>query len=338
MKTRFLPTLAVVAVAGCGASAGPAAQGPPPPARTARTVPVVRTAAGVRLIPATVATRQRATLAARVMAAVRSLPVAEGQSFRAGAVLVTLDDRALRAALRAAEAEQTRAAADLRRLEALVERGAATPREKEGAAAGEAAARAGVDAAREQLSYTTLRAPFAGRVASRPANVGDVVAPGQPVLEIEGAGGYEAQATVDSAVAARLAIGQSVDVDIDGLSGVLRARVTAVSRSGDAFTHRFLVKAALEPVEGLRSGLFARLRVPADGQGGRLTVPAAATVERGGLSGVWVVEGGQARLRWVALGRAEGDDVEVRAGVREGERVVLETDGLTDGVRVVETR
>ena len=70
----------------------------------------------------------------------------------------------------------------------------------------------------------------------------------------------------------------------------------------------------------------------------RLTVPAAAVFERGGLTGLFVVGDGKARLRWVAAGARDGDTVEIRAGVEPGERVVLDPARLTDGAPVKETR
>jgi hypothetical protein len=57
-------------------------------------------------------------------------------------------------------------------------------------------------------------------------------------------------------------------------------------------------------------------------------------VARGGLTGVFVVSGNRAFLRWVALGASVGSATEVRAGVEAGEHVVIEPMGLVDGARV----
>jgi hypothetical protein len=67
-------------------------------------------------------------------------------------------------------------------------------------------------------------------------------------------------------------------------------------------------------------------------------VPATALFERGGLTGLFVVHDGPARLRWVAAGARDGHTVEIRAGVESGERVVLDPAGLTDGAAVNEQR
>jgi hypothetical protein len=175
-------------------------------------------------------------------------------------------------------------------------------------------------------------------VAARRVNLGDVVNPGMPLIEIEGEGGLELRATVGSEVAATLRPGAKLRAQVDGQAGPLAATVTAVAPSGDPTTHRFELRADLPGAPGLRAGLFARLLVPGVAADPRLTVPAAAVFERGGLTGLFVVGDGKARLRWVAVGARNGDTVEIRAGVEAGERVALDPAALVDGNPVTEAR
>jgi multidrug efflux pump subunit AcrA (membrane-fusion protein) len=125
---------------------------------------------------------------------------------------------------------------------------------------------------------------------------------------------------------------------VDGQPGPLPATVVAIAPSGDPTTHRFELKADLPPAPGLRAGLFARVLVPGGAAEPRLTVPATALFERGGLTGLFVVHDGPARLRWVAAGAREGGSVEIRAGIEAGERVVLDPAGLANGAIVHEQR
>jgi len=66
-------------------------------------------------------------------------------------------------------------------------------------------------------------------------------------------------------------------------------------------------------------------------------VPRQALVERGGLYGVFVVDGeGNAYFRWLRTGREWPDRVEVTAGLQSGERLVMVPDSaLRDGDRIV---
>jgi RND family efflux transporter MFP subunit len=251
-------------------------------------------------------------------------------------VVVRLDAAAVQAAVAAAEAGMKAAEADLARTEALLAKGAATPRELEEQTARAAGARAQLAGARDNLSYSVLRAPFTGRVATRRVNLGDVVNSGMPLIEIEGQGGLELRATAEPEIAASLGPGSKVKAIVDGQPGPLSASVSAVAPSGDSTTHRFEVKADLPAAPGLRAGLFARLLVPGVAAEARILVPAAAAFERGGLTGVFVVADGKARLRWVAVGARQGETVEIRAGLEPGERVALEPALLADGAPVRE--
>jgi RND family efflux transporter MFP subunit len=300
------------------------------------TAAVVRaSAAGQLTAPAVVQARRRAALASRLAASVTALPFREGERVEQGAVVARMDDAPLRAALAAAEAGLAAAQSDLHRAQALLAKGAATPREVEQMETAASAARAQLTAARDTLAHATVRAPFAGRIAARAVNVGDVVGPGAPLLEIEGEGGLELRATVEPDVAATLRPGARLQALVDRGTDPLPVTVTAVAPSGDPITHRFEVKADLPSAPGLRAGVFARLLVPGPAAEPALLVPASALFERGGLSGVFVVSEGRARLRWVAPGAREGAWAEVRAGVMEGEQVVTDARDLVDGTPVM---
>jgi RND family efflux transporter MFP subunit len=317
------------------------------PPRRVVTAEVQRWAAGggADWHPGTVRARQRAALTARLGAAVVALPYHAGEAVKAGAVVARLDDALPRAAWVAAQAAHDNAAADLARLEALVARQAATPRERDEARTRAAAARATLAAARESLGFALVRAPFAGTLARRHVDVGDIVSPGQALIEIEGLGGLELVASVPATTAVRLRPGMRAEAAIEGQPRTLSVTVRAVSQAGDPATQRFEVRADLPAAEGLRSGVFARLHVPSGvpaaaeaERGAALGVPLRATFARGGLAGVFVAQAGHARLRFVALGAVHGEQVEVRAGLEAGERVVLEPGALVDGARIEESR
>jgi RND family efflux transporter MFP subunit len=337
MKSAFVVLLAT---AGCGRPASPPTlKAPGGPPRAVVTVMVEPVAPEAATVPAAVRARERAALAARASGSLVALPYREGEAVRQGAVVARIEGRALRSGLAASEAEQRVAELDLARIETLVAHGVAAPQQADQARARAAAARSAVASARDVLGYAEIRSPFSGRVSARPARVGDIVMPGAVILEIEGAG-LEVVATVDAVAASRLRPGTQVDADVDGQPVPLTAIVRAVAEAGDPATHRVLLRADLPAAEGLRSGLFARLRLPGSAKAAsddsRLSVPASALVRRGGLTGVFVVHEGRARLRWIAAGEAGGGAVEVRAGLERGERVVRDPAGLGDGTPVRE--
>ena len=329
--------VAAIAIAACGREKAPVVVPPAGAPRKVATMEVGRAGApGEVTVPAVVRARQRAVLSARLAASVLALPFREGDRVAAGAVLVRLDDAALRAAASAAQASLAAAETDFTRTEALLAKGAATPREREEADSRAAGTRAALAGARETLAYTVVRAPFAGVVVARPVHVGDVVSPGAALVEVEGDGGLELEATLEEGLAAAVFPGLEVTAQVDGQPGPVKATIRSLSPAADPVTHRFVVRADLRRAPGLRSGLFARLVLPGVRDEPRLAVPANAIFARGGLTGVFVVKDGTARLRWVAIGRTAAGLTEIRAGLEAGERIALDPAGLHDGATAAE--
>jgi membrane fusion protein, multidrug efflux system len=333
IRLASLVALAVAAAPSDGprvASAGPGG-GPPVQVRAVRP----GAPAGAALVPASAIAARRATISTRVAAAVRDVHVREGQRVAAGQLLVSLADSDVRGAVAAAESGLAAASAHERRIRALAAERAATSSELEQAQAQRAQAEAGVAAARATLAYTELRAPFAGTVQARRIDPGDLVGPGQPLLDLEG-DAIELVATLSEAEARGLSLGAAVPWEAGAARGV--AEVTALTPGGDALSHRRTVRARVRSSEGgeLRTGAFARLLVPADAAARKdgVWIPRSALVERGDLTGAFVAAAGRAELRWLALGESAGELVSVRAGLRPEDVVVDVPGALRDGQAV----
>lgn len=325
-----LPTAAL-------AEAAPAAATPPAKVR------VIQLGAGAASgqVAATVVAVQRATIATRVAATVTAVQVNVGDQVRAGQLLVSLSDADVRGALSAAEAGLAAAAAHERRIRELLAVRAATPPELEMAVAQRSQAEAGVAAARATLGYTQVKAPFAGTVQSRRVEPGDLVGPGQPILELQGEA-LELTASLTEAEGRGVAVGTALRFAAGQARG--EAVVTSLAAGGDPLSHRRAVRAKVRSVTGeLRSGAFARLELPARGAADAgaasgavqdVLVPRSALVERGDLAGVFVVRSGKAELRLLALGEPSGALVSVRAGLKAGEAIVDAPGALRDGQAV----
>jgi RND family efflux transporter MFP subunit len=206
-----------------------------------------------------------------------------------------------------------------------------------------ASAVAGADAADVGASWATITAPFAGVVTETLVEAGSMASPGTPLLRLERTGGLRLDVRLDESRAAAVRPGQDVELMFDGpvgsaaepsravapasasvptpRPGGLTGRITEVARAPEAGSHAFLVKIVLPGDLVVPSGTFARARF-AGPSTSTLTVPRTAVVRRGQLTYVYVVDDELARLRLVNLGAPRGDDVEVLAGLDEGERVV----------------
>lgn len=298
---------------------------------------------------------RRATPAGRLMGTVRAAPFQEGDLVRAGQVLVRIDVQDLDARrgqvlaqVREAQTVLSDAEVNLARMRALSAAGAISRLQLEQAETGVARARAAVATASAGLreldanaAYGTIKAPFSGVIVRKMVEVGNLAAPGQPLFVIEDLSRVRVVASVGEGVASQIRKGERVVVEIAGAGTRATGTVEAVLPSGDLSARGFRVNVLLENRGlALQSGMTATVRLPARSAGAApppaLVVPADAVVRRGQLTGVFVVEGGTARLRWISVASAQGGGFRVLSGLRSGEQVVVgaERERLQDGQRV----
>lgn len=243
----------------------------------------------------------------------------------------------------AASAGLTLAAASHKRIAGLRERNSATAGELDEAVAGlraaearAAAARArqteasrALDAARASLqaatvatSYASLAAPFDGVVSVRNAEPGALAAPGSPLLTVEDDRSFRLEVSVDASRVPALRPGTQVPVSIEGGDQTLEGVIAEVGRAIDPTVHSTLLKIDLPRHDWLRSGMFGRALLPGASRRA-LVVPSSAIRRQGQLSVVFVEDDGVARMRLVHQGQTRAGQVEILAGLVEGDRVVL---------------
>jgi hypothetical protein len=131
-------------------------------------------------ITGTIRPVQRARLAAKLMGAIEELPVGLGQKVRAGDLLVKISAGEITARVAQAQAQLNVARRDLERERDLLTKGASTADLVRGLEDRFAMTQAMMREAEVMLTYATIRAPFDGLIARKPANLGDLAAPGLP--------------------------------------------------------------------------------------------------------------------------------------------------------------
>jgi RND family efflux transporter MFP subunit len=347
----FLVLLAVVSLAGCSNEKTRTAPSP----ETVRNVPVlaVQQANVPDLLEAvgTVRAAQTSDAASQMMGNIVEIRAHEGDHVQRGQVLAVIDDSQPRAVVdraTAAElaAQQQRAGADsdltlaestLKRYQTLLEKKSVSPQEfdevkarQQGALArrdmtkaGQAQAQAALSQARTSLDYTRIRAPFEGVVTGKKADSGTLASPGMPIFTIEDVRRYRLEATVNESDLQYVRTGQQVSVLIDALGNTgLKGKVVQIVPAADSVSRTFLVKIELPTDTRLRSGLFGRGQF-SRGERQALLIPRSAVVERGQLQGIYVLDQNKvASLRYITLGKPSGAEVEVLAGLQNGERLV----------------
>ena len=281
-------------------------------------------------VTGTVRPIQRAVLAAKVTGAITELPVALGQSVRAGEVLLKTFTGEAAAQVAQARAQLNLTRRDLDRERTLLEKGASTADSVRNLTDRLTVHQAALQEAEAKLSYTEIRAPFDGVIARRWINAGDLASPGQPLLEVEGSSGFEILAQIPESLAASLKTGAAIECDAGGAK--FAGRLREVSSTSDAATRTTEVKIDVPATTPVRSGLFVRLVIP--GRVNRtIVVPAAAVSLNGQMEQIFVVgPDNRAVLRLVRSGAARGDRLEILSGLNGRERLVLNAPaGLREG-------
>lgn len=341
--------VSLVLLAGCGRSPEAVTMSKSP----LHSVRVARALAGSPVEHVTVGSiisDHRVHVSSRVVSYVREVLVREGDAVRRGQVLARLDAadvegavRQAEAALGAAQANSRDATGDLERFQKLRANGTASENDlrkvqlRHDAAQEQVnQARAAFDTARAQRAYVEIRSPVDGTVVARLKQPGDLATPGLPLLVVDAGQKLIFETYVADEVVQQVTKGQAVEVRLDSRPEALAGTVQAVVSSADPITRSHLVRIELTRPDGVTPGSFGRAAF-AIGQAKVLWIPRSALIERGGLTGVFVLdEQRQLRFRWLRVGREWPDRVEVVAGLTAQERFVVTPDvGLREGVAVV---
>ena len=279
----------------------------------------------------TVRAKRHATLEAKLSGRIDKLPVVLGQRVKAGELVARLEAAEINARLDQADASLEQAARDWKRIAVLFEEQAVTRAEYEAAQARHRVAQGAAAEAKAMMSYVEVVAPFDGVVTKKWADVGDLAAPGKPLIAIEDPSALQLEADVPQAIASHVQRDARLAVRVDGVSGELTGTVSEIAPAADSVSRTFRVKVDLLEKPGLNSGQFARLLVPV-GERNSLRVPVSAVVQRGQLEIVFVVANQHAQLHLVKTGKPFGNQIEILSGLDAGDSVVTEGAAqLTDG-------
>jgi multidrug efflux system membrane fusion protein len=347
-----------------GQKPGPA--GPPgvpgpgaSPGRGARPFPVETRAAQTRAVTyglsavGSVEAFEEVEVNARVAGVATTVRFVEGETVKAGQVLVEIDPARYQLALRSARAQLQKVKASLADARAGLERREAASRERPGLVPGEeletfrtrvasaeaelAAAQVAVESAELNLRDAYVRAPIASELQSRNVKTGQYLQPGTLIATLVRREPLRLRFAIPEPDAPRLSVGQVVTVTSGNRS--LRAPIRFIAAGADPGSRMVQVSAELSGAEAgaFRPGAYARVTLDVGGNADAVLVPEGAVrpSEDGFL--VFVVEGDRARRRVVELGLRTPDGwVEVRSGVVAGEPVVVRgAEALRDGATVM---
>ena len=294
------------------------------------------------------------TMKAKVAAEVRAVMVREGEAVAAGQILVKLDTAEYDARVSQARGNLNNARAQLEIATktrdnnlALVEKGFISKNALDNSASQYAAAKASVDAAQgaldivlKSLNDTVSRSPISGLVSVRHVQPGEKVSIDSRLIEIVNLQKLELEAAVPSSEIARVAIGQKVELSVEGLPQHFDGKVVRINPSTQAGSRSVPVYVQVtNPQNLLRVGMFAEGRLLLSSKSGVMALPQSAVRKVNESSFVFAIANNKIERVPVALGSTGlvGDDhhIEITSGLEFGAQVIRADMGnLTPGTPV----
>jgi len=351
MRDRVIPSLAGVMVA-LALAACQKTTSPPPPPPEVQVVDVIQK--DVPIYSEWVGTLDgyvNAEIRPKIEGYLQKQLYRDGAFVRQGDVLFEIDPRQYQAALDQAMGTKGRAEAalfkarnDVQRYTPLVAQKAVSQQELDNAVAAEMestaaleSAKANVQQARLNLTWTRVLSPISGVVGIAKSQVGDLVTPQTVMTTVSQVDPIKVIFNISEKEYMRYAdqINQPPDSKREGVLELVlddgsiypsKGKVITVDREVDVRTGTMTVKGAFpNPGNLLRPGQFAKVRAALETERGALLVPQRAVSELQGSYQVGVVgPDGKAEIRVVQPGPRVDSLWVIRKGLNPGEKVIVE--------------
>ena len=278
--------------------------------------------------------------------------VEEGDAVTAGMLLAQLDVNELAAQVMQAEGQLLQAKATLelsvlnfQRMDALYQKNAVSAHTLDSARTQRDLAQGSVNAAQGNLLLLKTRldnariiSPLTGVVIKRYVQAGTFSKAGSPIFAVADTTTLLAKAMVGEAQIAELSVGPPVKISLNAYPGQeFKGVLTRLSPSASVPTRTFTAEVSIpNPNQTLKVGMYANAYIGGQVRKNVLAVPEGALVLREDQKTVFVVlADNKVMQRVLKLGDAAGGWVEVRDGVKEGERIVVAGQHkLKDGLSV----
>jgi len=322
----------------------------PPALRLVRTLEVAEPGnSGWREFPGVVDAAQKAELSFRVSGNLKKMPVLEGAVVKKDQLLAQLDDTDYKIQLKSRQAEYDQASSDFNRAKGLVDQGLISRSDFDKLKAQDEAARSALEAAKQNLEYTSLRAPFAGRIARRYVQNFEEVSAKQTIFSLQDLSSMTIKVDVPESLMIRVKHGTRPDVtaSFDQIPDKqFPLTLIEVASQPDPNTKTYEVTFSMPVVKGFNilpgMSVTVRGKPPHDATVAdqNITVPSHAVLEDSQGRFVFVVkkssEGrGVVEKRTVNTGALTSEGLEITSGLVVGDKLV--TAGMSkmyDGLEV----
>ena len=275
----------------------------------------------------TIEEKMGSTLSFEIAGNITSIRVEEGDRVSKGQLLATINPTTVKEAHRATLTTLKQAQDAYRRFLPLHQSGTISDMKWVEIESKLEQAKAAESIARQQLSHSTLTAPFAGVIAAKNVDLGTYVLPGQPVLKLANVAQVNAKVSVPEAEISHLHVGDKVKLTVAALSGaIFRGTISEKGIDANPISHTYDVKVGITNPQGrLLPGMVCNAQV----QGSAATPyhitvpPQSIELDVDNSRFVWTVVNGKAHQQPVTTGDFEGDGIVILSGLKAGDQVII---------------
>ncbi|MBI1889918.1 MAG: efflux RND transporter periplasmic adaptor subunit [Burkholderiales bacterium] len=282
---------------------------------------------------------------AKLAGEVREVLVREGEAIKAGQLLVKIDPTEYQARLDQAKGSLMAARGQLDMAtkardnnQALVAKGFISQNAFDNASsqydiarANAESAKGALDVAQKALNDAVIRAPISGLVSMRNVQPGEKVSADNRLLDVIDLSKMELEAAVPTNDITSVALGQEVQLKVEGLPTLMTGKVARINPATQAGSRSVMTYIQVDNPQGLlRAGMFAEAQLTLSKKSGVLTAPQSAIQNAGNAASLYAIENGKIVQKTVTLGirgkddneRGDGGAVEILSGVDNGARIV----------------
>lgn len=254
-----------------------------------------------------------------------SMNVKEGDYLGAGTVIAQLDNELLQLQLELAKANYEQNKADVSHYEALVQGNAIPATQLDKATLLLKSTEIQIRTLEKQIKNTTLVSPFSGVVTLKLIDLGSVVGPGTPLIQLTDIGTVKLTINVPERDIMKFRVGQAIASYIDLFPNVVFPGVVSLIGSKGDNAHNYPVQIMIQNSGQypLKAGMYGSIKTDGGVKKQALTIPRSALIGTIKSPQVFVVQNEKAILKDITIGISNGDYVEVLSGIQEGDTVVV---------------
>ncbi|WP_137170418.1 efflux RND transporter periplasmic adaptor subunit [Marinomonas sp. FW-1] len=311
-------------------------------------------AINIRRFPAELKASEEADIAFRVGGQLMQLNVVAGQRVEKGELLAVLDPTDFKLEVELAQANQSLAEAQFKRIQNLLRQGATTQSQYDSTKATLDQANNALQSAKNKLQYTKVYAPFKGVIASVATENFQYISAAAPIMHIQNIDDLDVEFQVPESLVVSIKSTQSdyqpnVVVDVapdEKLSGTYKEHNTTPDQTTMAYDVSLSLIRNKDSKHTLLPGMTANVDIDLSrlvGQNKYVVIPVEAVIRHENTktgesnSTVWVYnkETQKVSPRVVTVGSLQGNNIEITSGLNAGDQVVAAgVSSLTEDMQV----